>query len=173
MRRKQRVLVLLAILVMIAAAKVGQQLWRWYAFADERVAVATLEAQLDSAGLGVISTHLRADSLRIAIEGLDDELARSRQQLDRYERQAGSGGMLQSLQGRHRDDLAAFNQRVRERNAHFSGWRTVVDSNHVYVDRYNLLVDSIQALTARMGEPYYSIPSPAEIANRHGLEAPG
>ena len=58
-----------------------------------------------------------------------------------------------------------------ERNALYREWRGLVDSNRTYVERYNVIVDSIRAAATAMGEPYYPIPTPAEIAARRGAGA--
>jgi hypothetical protein len=58
---------------------------------------------------------------------------------------------------------------VSERNELFADWRATVEANHEHVRRYNRLVDEIREGAARMGEAYFPIPSPAEVAYRRGL----
>ena len=52
-------------------------------------------------------------------------------------------------------------------------WREVVNNNHHYVDRYNLLADSMRSVAGRMGEPYYPIRTPAEIATSRRVPVRG
>ena len=42
------------------------------------------------------------------------------------------------------------------------GWQEILDRNRTAGRRYNLLGDSIRDLAMRMGDPYYSVPTPAE-----------
>ena len=58
---------------------------------------------------------------------------------------------------------------VRRRNDKLGEWRAVVESNHAAADRYNLLADSMRSVAARMGDPYYAVPSPVELAVAHGI----
>jgi hypothetical protein len=167
MRRRDRFLSILGVLVLIAGIKIAQQLYRYYVFSEERLEIVRLEEEVDSAGLGVIGTQLRADTLRQVIDAADTRLGVARQALDRVEVELARGAVSIDLERSYRADLARYNEEVDRRNALFRQWRATVDSNHVHVERYNLLVDSIRALATVMGEPYYPIMSPAEIAVRH------
>jgi hypothetical protein len=166
MKRNDRLVALGLAVLLIAAAKLGQQLYRWYAYSEERREIGRLYAELEEAGMGVIRTQVRADTLRWAIARADEGLAASREELARYEGQLERGRLSRVLEGAYRRGLGAHNQGIVERNELFSDWRTVADSNRAFVDRYNLLADSIRRVAARMGEPYYPVPSPAEIASR-------
>ncbi len=167
MRLRDRILAILGVLLLIAGIKIGQQLYRYYVFADERLEIVRLEDEVDYEGLGVISTQLRADTLRQEIDAADVWLRSARQTLDRTERELLRGPVSADVERAYRNDLTRYNERVNERNVLFQEWRATVESNHVHVERYNLLVDSIRRLATVMGEPYYPIMSPAEIAVRH------
>jgi hypothetical protein len=170
MMRRQRLIGFTVLLVFLGLAKLGQQLYRWYAFQDERAEIERLEADLEEAALGVVRTQLRADHLRREVDRDDRELAVRREALDRLERQVVRGPPIPSgVEAGYRRDLRAYNTEVAARNQRFREWLAVVDQNHGYVARYNELADSIRGLAERMGEPYYPIASPAEIAHRSGL----
>lgn len=164
MKRRERILTLVAVLLLIGAFKLGQQVYRWHAYAGERSEIARLEGELEEAAIGVIRTQLRADTLRREIEDADHDLGASRGELERAERRFVTQPVSRSAESAYRRNLADHNQRVARRNELFRDWRDTVDRNHLFVDRYNLLVDSIRGLAERMGEPYYPIRSPAEIA---------
>lgn len=154
----------------LLAAALAREGWEWYAYADEREALTRITADLDSAALTVMQTQLRADSLRKVIEAADARLRDFRLELDRIERRADGEGLPPAIYDEYRRGLDRYNQHVVARNSEFSLWREVVQRNHGAVDRYNLLADSMRLLGARMGEPYLEIPSPAEVAVKHGLD---
>ena len=49
-------------------------------------------------------------------------------------------------------ELGDFNQRVARRNQMVDDWRETIAGNHQFVDRYNLLADSMRTVAERMGE---------------------
>lgn len=160
---------LLLVAFALLAMNLGRQGYRWIAYADEREELALLTTRLESAGLAVMQTQLLADSLRAGIEAADARLRQDRLALDRMERRAEGRGLPPALYDEYRYALERYNQQVLERNDRFQRWRGVVSRNHASVDLYNQLADSMRALGTRMGEPYLAIPSPAELAVRHGL----
>jgi hypothetical protein len=166
--RRQRFFALLALLLLIGAFRLAQQLYRWQAFKAERTEIVRLEVDLDSSALGIVATEMRAGTLRTAIEAADEGLASARSRLDNVERAAEVRGLDLSQEISYRDDLAAFNAEVRRRNELVREWRQILTSNHEHVDRYNLIADSIRAVALRMGEPYFPISTPAEIAAARG-----
>jgi hypothetical protein len=172
MSSRDRLLALLTVLLVIGSFKVAQQVYRYVAFAEERSAIASLQVEVEEAGLGVIDTQLLADSLRRKIARLDDGLRDGRRELERLERQLLVGLVNRSNEVTYRQRLEEYNLAVAERNELFRKWRVAVDDNHAFVDRYNLLVDSIRTVATRMGEPYYPIPTPAELVVRREA-APG
>lgn len=167
MRRRDRLILLGAILVALAATKVVQQVYRWQTYQPERAAIARLEVELEAAALGVVRTQVAADSLQAAIESLDVELRDGRGDLDLLERTAMNPRVQGSVSGYYRS-LEAYNRRVRGRNSAFARWQTTLEANREFVNRYNAVADSIRTLAEAMGELYYPIRSPAEIAVRHG-----
>jgi hypothetical protein len=169
MRRRDRILFVVLTLVLLGSFRVGQQLFRWYAFSEERVELARLEAALEEEALGIVSTRLDAETLRRRVEVLDSELRERRQQLDASERQLVTLRPERSSAVRFQTELELYNQRVGERNSVFGDWRNTLLRNQEHVWRYNILVDSIRAAAERMGEPFYPIRTPAEIAATRGV----
>jgi hypothetical protein len=90
--------------------------------------------------------------------------------LTSIERRAGDRGLPPTLYEDYRRRLERYNERVAARNDQYERWRGIVERNHRAVDSYNALADTMRNLGERMGEPYLSIPSPAEVAVRHGLD---
>lgn len=157
------------VLALLVAARVGHQTYRWYVHDDERARIHRLTADLEEAGLEVVKTQLAIDSLRAVVEEMDRELEGTRAAIAAYESHAVGGALPAHLYEAYRGDLAIHNRKVVERNARFDEWREAATRNHAAVTRYNALADSIRATAAEMGEPYYSIPTPAEIALERGL----
>lgn len=153
----------------LLAASLAREGWEWYAYADERRALTRMTSEIESAALTLMRTQLAADSLRGVIEETDARLRRHRLDLDRIERRADGGGLPPALYRAYRRGLEQYNQRIVGRNAEYTRWREIVQRNHGAVDRYNVLADSMRLLGTRMGEPYLAIPSPSEVAVRHGL----
>jgi hypothetical protein len=172
-RRNQRTFALLAILLFVGMIKLGQQFYRWVAFEEERERISALSSELEEAGLGVIASQLRSDSIRSVVGSIDEDLAVSRERLDVFERQLSARSISAGVERDYRRELTTHNLTVEHRNDLLSEWMEVIEMNHQQVARYNALVDSIRALASEMGEPYYPIPSPAEIASRNGIPAPG
>jgi hypothetical protein len=169
MRHRERLLGIAVILALLVFARVAHQTYRWYAHDEERARIEALSALLEDVGLRVVTTQLAGDSLRALVEQMDRGLAGTRAAIAAYERHAVGGALPAHLYGAYRGDLDAHNRRVVERNARFEQWREAVGRNHAAVTRFNSLADSIRVAAAAMGEPYYSIPTPAEIALEHGL----
>lgn len=169
MARRERVIALLLLLTLVVAVKMGDQLYRWYAFADERERLRAWSEQLEEAGAEVIRTQMRADSLREVIRAADAELKAARRAIERYESFAREDALPEHLYGSYRREVDEYNRGVGARNQGFSDWREVVMRNHAAVARYNALVDSIRRTAERIGEPYIAIPSPAEAAARRGV----
>jgi len=171
MRRSERLLAIATVVLLIGAVKLVQYVYDWYAHVEERHRIVELEERLEDAGLGVVRTQMEADSLRLAIEAIDAVLEARREELDGYEQRAERGAISREDERSYREDLASYNHGVRERNELFRRWQATVEENHAYVDRYNELADSVRTLAGRIGDPYYPILSPAEIADRQGLFA--
>jgi hypothetical protein len=166
---RSRVQSVLAVVVLVAVLKVAHELFRWVAYADERARLHELTPAIDSAGVAVVRTQMKTDSLQAAIEALDRGLDEVRHSVAEYEQKSVDGKIPERLYPAYRSRLDAYNQAVRHRNQKLEEWRAVVDSNHAAADRYNLLADSMRAVAARMNDPYFQVPSPVELAVQHGI----
>lgn len=171
LRDRLRMLMLVALVLIGTHAAYGT--YRWLAFAEERAQLRALNAQVDVAGFQVIRTQLRVDSLQRRIGGLDRELRTVRSALARFGEHEVEGALPPALHAQYRAEIARYNQRVEQRNGWFARWQAAVRNNAAAVRRYNRLADSIRSVAARMGEPYYNIPSPVEAAVRQGLRPDG
>lgn len=160
---------LFTILAVIITLKLGEQLFRYFAYADERAELAVLREQLVDAGAEVVRTRIRADSMREGIEQTDRTLEAGRRSVGRYGRHARDGALPGHLYGAYRNDLHRYNTQVSERNERLHTYNALVDRNQAATDRYNRLADSLHALAARIGDPYYPIPKPIEAAAERGL----
>ena len=167
-RRESRLHFFLLVLAVIVAVNLARQGYGWVAYADERSDLRRLTIQLDSSALQVVGTSVEAARLRSVIEEADAWLSNQRAELDRVERRAAGGGVPPALYDGYLRTLERYNGRVNERNERYERWREVVAANHRAVDRYNAVADSMRAVGARMREPYIDVPSPAEVAARHG-----
>lgn len=157
------------ILGALLVGHIGFQAYRWFAFGPERVRLERLTGELEAVGVEVVRSQLAADSLRLAVEAIDRDLEATRSGIAEYRDHATDGALPANLYLRYRRDLHAHNLRVSERNEWFEGWRAAISRNRHAVRRYNMLADSIRSTAAVMGEPYYSIPTPAEIALERGI----
>lgn len=160
---------LLVVLLGLILLRVGQEGYRWWAYADERDQLRELTARLEEVGFEVVWTQLAADTLRQRIEEADSMLRSARVRVDGYERRAERGTLPTHLYEGYRSELDAYNREARGRNAGVRRWEEVVVRNHAAVTRYNALADSIRTVAAAIGEPYYPVPTPLEVAARRGL----
>lgn len=160
---------LLIVLAAVIALKLGQQIFRYYAYQEERVTLTAMRERLIDAGVEVVTTRARADSLRVEIESTDRKLRESRRTVNRYGRYATGGALPGEVYGAYREDLLRYNDKVTERNKRLREYQQVVDRNHTATERYNFLADSMAGLAARIGDPYYPVPKPVEAAAERGL----
>ena len=168
MRTREKLLTAVAVLTVLGVAKLGQHLYRWQAHAPERASIAELEVRLEDVALRIVDSQIRAASLREELETLDAELEADRDRLDLFEADASDGALRVGASRGYRIALDQYNQNVVERNARFGAWRRTLEDNRLYVDSYNAIADSIRGHAERMGDPYYPIRSPAEIAVARG-----
>jgi predicted nucleic acid-binding Zn-ribbon protein len=169
---RSRLGALFMVLVAVILVRFGQEGYRWYAFGEERAQIRAMTERLEEVGYRVVRTQLQADSLRSSIEAADSLLENARRRMDAYERRASLGILPHAQFESYRRELETFNRDVTERNHRLAHWETVIGENHAVVEHYNQLADSIRAVAASMGEPYFDVPAPVEMAARRGLTPP-
>ncbi len=169
MRLSRPVLALLVVLGVVLIGTLGQHLYRWHAHAEERAQLERMRERVVSAGVEVLRTQARADTLRRVIDGEDRALAEKRRLLERYNRYLENGGLPAHLYSLYVAELEVYNARVRERNERAREWEEGVARNREAARRYHQLADSIRDLAARIGDPYYRIPLPVEAAAERGV----
>lgn len=167
--RGQRIAALLALAGALILGKVAQQVYRWYAFREERAQLGALRVELVDAGADLFRVQARLDTLHREIAREDSVLRVEEKRVTRYDRYAKDGELTEGLYGVYRRDLDRYNEHVRDRNTRFEAWRRAIGAESVAVARYNLLSDSVSRIAARMGDPYYPIPRPVEAAAERGL----
>lgn len=169
MNARDRLRGLLLILVVIVGAKAVQQAYRWFAFGSERAQLEAMRERVADAGVDVVMTAAKADTLHRAIKQMDRDLETKQRAVHRYGRYAQDGALGAHLYDSYRADLAEYNALVTERNARLEEWKAVIAHNQAAVNRYNSLADSIRAVAGRIGDPYFPIPLPVEAAAERGL----
>ena len=168
---RERVRVFFIFTFALIAVELAHDVYRYYAFAAERNQLRVLNELVDAAGLEVVRTQLRADSLRSRIEAMDDSLEGSREGFDDFDRLAVDGSLSPRAYREYRSRILRYNDRLGERNAWVPRLNRAVGENRDAVKEYNRLSEEIRLIAARMGELHYNIPSPVEAAVRNGLRA--
>jgi hypothetical protein len=163
---------LIFLLLVIVGVKLSDSVYRWLRFGHERELVKSLRTELVDAGVQMVRTRQESDSMRAVLHAADTALEREQHALRRYDALAHDGALPPDLYERYRAELTRYNAHVAERNARLGDWQEILARNHAAVSRYNVLGDSIRDLAARMGDPYYSVPTPAEAAMERGLLKP-
>ena len=168
---RERVRVFFLFTFALIAVELAHDVYRYYAYAGERAQLRVLNEMVDAAGLDVVRTQLRADSLRATIEAMDDTLEGSRDGFADYDRMAVGGALSPRAYQEYRSRIASYNDRVAVRNAWFARLQRAVGANRDAVKQYNRLSEEIRVTAERMGELHYNVPSPVEAAVRNGLRA--
>ncbi|HEX2092507.1 MAG TPA: hypothetical protein VHG28_08910 [Longimicrobiaceae bacterium] len=165
----RRAWTLVAFLLVVVAARLGKEVYNWIAYADERERLVAMRTRLVDAGVEVLQSRARLDTLRQEIDREDRALEQERRALDAYGRRAQGRTLPAHLYAAYRVELDRYNQHVVRRNERFREWEKVIAQNHASVDRYNALADSARALARELGDPYYPIPTPLEAAEERGV----
>ena len=162
----------LFLLVVIVGVKLSDSVYRWLRFGPERARVAVLRTGLVEAGAEYIRTRQADDSMRTVLRAEDDALEREERTLRRYDSYAAGGGLPPDVYARYREELTRYNRHVTERNTQLAAWQQIQARHNAAASRYTVLADSLHDLAARMGDPYYAIPTPAEAAIERGVIKP-
>jgi hypothetical protein len=169
---RERTRAILAGLLIVVAFQSAKELYRWVAYRDERGRLRALTGTLETTGARVVATQSEAERLRRAIEARDRQLEDDRRVIARYEDRAVDGAIPEALYPAYRRHINEYNRKVGERNEWYAQWKRAVEANDRAVNRYDSLADTMRALAERMGDPYYNVPSPLELAARRGLLPP-
>jgi hypothetical protein len=163
---------LLFVMLVVIGIKLSDSAYKWVRYGPEREQVKRMLNDLVDAGADIVRTRQVSDSMRAVLRTEDQALEGEQRVLRRYDDHAHDGALPSGLYEAYRRDLTRYNDHVASRNATLSQWHEVQARYNNSVGRYNLLSDSIRALTTQMGEPYYEIPTPAEAAIRRGVIKP-
>ena len=168
---RERVKVFFLFTFALIAVELAHDAYRYYAYAGERTQLRVLGTMVDAAGLEVVRTQLKADTLLSRIKAMDDTLEGSREGFDDYDRLALDGELSQRAYREYSSRVSSYNDQVGVRNSWYLRWQHAVGENRDAVKNYNRLSEEIRTTAARMGELHYNIPSPVEAAVRNGLRA--
>lgn len=161
--------VLVVLLVVVVAAMIGREVYRWWLFQEEREELVRMRERLVETGVAVVRAETRLDTLRHAVDRMDRVLERDRRALDVYARSAREGTLPPHLYAAYREDLKHYNQKLERRNARYREWEEERARGRAALDHYHALADSIRTLAREVGEPYYPVPSPVEAAVERGV----
>ncbi len=167
-----RLRTLVVFLFLLLMAKVGKELYDWRFHADDRAHLVAVRERLVDAGAEMMRTRAELDTLKKVLDREDRVLEGEKRALDAYDRRAEGKALPRHLYDAYRADLDRYNQHVAKRNESFHTWQEVLARNHAAVDRYNALADSLRAVAAVLGDPYYQVPSPIEAAEERGVLKP-
>lgn len=160
---------LLSVLGLVILFLVARELYRWVAFQEERALITALRTDVVDAGAQVTVTRQQLDSLRTAVAEVDVRLEREVEVLRGYERRARHRRLPPDVYEKYLRDRARYERVLAERNALARTVTGVLTVNHAAVERYNTLADSVRAVAARVGDPYYRVPLPVEAAMERGI----
>jgi uncharacterized coiled-coil protein SlyX len=153
----------------LVTVELAHDVYRVFAFAEERAELRVLNDEVADAGVAVLKSQLRADSLKIRLEQLNTVLEGARDSVNSYDRRAARGRLGPAEYTDYRRRVDAYNRRVAEQNASLNELQDAITANRHAVRRYNQVAERIRTLAASMGELHYNIPSPVEAAVRTGL----
>lgn len=160
---------LLFVLLAIVGVKVSEQLYRYVAFRDERRQVAAVRDRLLDAGARLEMERVEWRSKRDALKNEDERLEEERRRLMRLQRALEAAEVGEAQYEQYRIALEGYNRRVVQRNGHLLAYQELRDRFVATHDTYDVLADSMRELAARMGEPYYAVPTPVEAAMARGV----
>lgn len=160
---------LLLLLLAVIGVKMSEQLYRYVAFRDERAQVAVLQERLLDAGAALEVARGEQRAARGRLEREDAGLQAERAQLMRLQRALENGPVGEAAYERYLAALERYNVHVVERNHRSQELEAIRTRMHAAGEAYLALADSVTALAARMGESYYSVPTPLEAAAKRGV----
>jgi hypothetical protein len=163
---------LLFVVLVIVGIKGSEQLYSFVAYRDERALVRTLRTDLQQTATQLVAIRARSDSLSATVAAEDRRLTADLKSLQRFYRMARGGALTPDVYAQWNDERTRYNLRVDERNASLREWQEIDGRHRSLAMRYNLLADSIHGIAARMGEPYYQVPSALEAAQEAARPEP-
>jgi hypothetical protein len=168
-KRNTRWIGLLVFVLAVGAIQVLENLYRWYSFREERVHLTELREELVEEGAEMIRAQLEAEQVRMLISATDSMLDSRRREVEANRYRGWSGRYSRVHYTSYVKDVDTFNQAIRQRNVRLQELNAIVHRRNAAATRYYLLADSIRALAVRAGEPYFSVPIPAQAAAERGI----
>lgn len=166
---RDRLLLGVAVVLLLVAFGIGRDLYQWYAYRTERETVLRLRAAAVNAGAELVVLTRRAEAMRRTAERADSVVGEDVAALRRYERYVRGSTLPALVYPLYERDWRRYQRAVAARDAALARFGESRDRLRALASRYNLLADSIRAVAARMGDPYYHVPLPVEAAAERGL----
>jgi hypothetical protein len=164
-----RVRPLLLLALALIVFQVTRHLYDWHRHRDERVALVELRERVVDAGADLVKLQLEAKEIRAWLAAEDARLDGKRRAVESYGRYASGNTLPQHVFPFYQRDVDELNARIGIRNQKLEELRAAVARKQSATDRYNLLADSMRTLAVAAGDPYHSIPIPAEAAAQRGV----
>lgn len=161
--------VLLVVLLLVVGVKVGREAHSWLTHGPERARFGEVRERLLDAGVEVVRTRARADTLRVEFERMDRALEPDQSALDAYQERMRSGALSPPGYAAYRDRVLRYNRKVEQLNAQHREVKEARERARRAEDRYHALADSARSLARVLGDPYYATPSPLEAAVKRGV----
>jgi hypothetical protein len=168
-KHRPRVLGLLVFVLAIALIQIAESLYFWYSYHEERLHLVELREELVDEGAEMIRAQLEAEQIREHLAVADSLLTQRRLQMGEVWGSARSGARVRSAYAAGLQELDAINLEIRRRNERLDRLNSTVRRRNEAAVRYHVLADSIRSLAVRAGEPYFSVPIPAQAAAERGI----
>jgi hypothetical protein len=160
---------LLFVLLAVVGVKASEQLYRFVAFRDEREQVRVLRDRLLDAGARLEMARAERTAAQEQLQKEDERLEEERGELMQLQRGLEVGPLTPDEYERYRTALETYNHHVVARNGRVQQYQAIRDRWATSVESYAVLADSMREIAARMGEPYYTVPTPLEAARVRGV----
>lgn len=166
---KEQIRFVLLVVGALAALVLGREVYRWYAFQEERRALVGLREEVVDAGAEIIRSRVRLDTVTQRMDSVSAVVRQHEVTLRRYRRYVRDGMLPTDIYADYEQDRVRFEAAARERDAWQRRFAELAGRERGAVRRYNVLADSMRVLADRIGEPYLRIPAPIEAAAERGV----
>lgn len=164
-----RARVLVVLFLLLVAFRVAQDGYAWLSHGPERARYTELREQLLDAGVEVVRTRARADTLRSRREAADRALDPDREALDLYQERMEREVLPRAAYAAYRDRVERYNRRVEILNRRSRELNAAMARSQRAQRRYYALADSVRAVARVLGDPYHPVPTPEEAAAERGI----
>lgn len=164
-----RARVLLVLFLLLVGFQVAKEGYAWLAHGPERARYVELRDRLVDAGVELVRTRARADTLRSRREAADRALDPDRRALDLYQARMENEVLSPAAYAAYRDRVERYNRRVELLNERTRALNDARAESQRARVRYYALADSVRAVARVLGDPYHAVPTPEEAAAERGV----